>query len=442
MDKFIPTREQKETIKVFMKFLLDPNERFMIIQGTAGSGKTTMIRYILRAIEKEYKLLKTLMCKDPDEDDFNILLTATTNKAVAVLRELSGNPEVRTIHSTLGLKLRKNFSTGEENLIKTDRFRKLHETIVILDEGSMLDSATFGYLDEALGPKSKAVLIGDVFQLAPIQEKMSMMQKIQCPTAIMNKVLRHTGTILETATLFREIVKTGVFQNIPVSDEVIHVDGPTFQHEVESAFLDPNYRTNKAKVLAWSNDRVQMYNHHIRGAMGLSQQFQEGEIAVTNKPIMAAAAADNISVDSEVEITWLSNPVENYGVMGRNIRVNEKIRAFLPDDYAEAKKLIKKISRKAKSKKLKDDHASRSALWKSYFEIKETWLDLRSSYASTVHKSQGSSYDKVFIDLSDIGRCNTPSDTARMLYVALSRARKQVILYGNLPVKYQGRIAA
>ena len=69
-------------------------------------------------MDKEFKLLKTLLCENQDES-FNIKLTATTNKAVAVLRELSGDPSVNTVHSTLKLTLKKNFNTGLEDLVRT-----------------------------------------------------------------------------------------------------------------------------------------------------------------------------------------------------------------------------------------------------------------------------------------------------------------------------------
>ena len=100
------------------------------------------------------------------------------------------------------------------------------------------------------------------------------------------------------------------------------------------------------------------------------------------------------------------------------------------------------MQRIAKKAKATDEPKERKQLWSQYFDIKDTWLDLRSQYASTVHKAQGSSYDEVFIDLWDIGRCNRPSDTARMLYVSISRARKRVILSGELPEKYRSFVAA
>ena len=198
------TEEQKNVIKAFMKFLIDPKEKFMIIQGPAGSGKTTMIKAMLEAMDKEFKLLKTLLCENQDES-FNIKLTATTNKAVAALRELSGDPSVGTVHSTLKLTLKKNFNTGLEDLVQTRSWCELYNTVLILDEASMLDSVTFEYMKATLQGKSKAVLIGDIYQLAPVKQKESIMQRLigRVPTTALNTVMRHDGNILEAATAFR-----------------------------------------------------------------------------------------------------------------------------------------------------------------------------------------------------------------------------------------------
>jgi ATP-dependent exoDNAse (exonuclease V) alpha subunit len=78
--------------------------------------------------------------------------------------------------------------------------------------------------------------------------------------------------------------------------------------------------------------------------------------------------------------------------------------------------------------------------WKPYYDLKDNFADFRPRDACTVHKSQGSTKDLVLVDLNNIGSCNFTVMTARMLYVAISRARHRVILYGNLPPKYGGVI--
>jgi len=349
-----------------------------------------MIKKMLSSISKQYKVLKTVMCEDPNKQDFQIVLTATTNKAVAVLRELSKNPTVNTIHSTLGLKLVPNYRTGKESLQKTNRFTYLKDTVVIMDEASMLDVDTFRFLEESLQKTSKAVLIGDVFQLAPVQQKVSNMQLLmhKVPTAIMSQVMRHDGPILEAASAFREVVQTQVFQDILLSDKVLLVDGPTFKEEMEKAFINPLFSINSAKVLAWSNIRVQEYNMHLRKIKGLGNSFQEGELAITNNPIIAGGTVT--PVDSEVAITWLGDEILIEEVLGRNAEINGEQVLFLPNNPMDTKARMQAIAKEANSKAMQDNPHERKELWTRYFNIKNTWLDLRSPYASTVHKSQGS----------------------------------------------------
>jgi ATP-dependent exoDNAse (exonuclease V) alpha subunit len=92
-----------------------------------------------------------------------------------------------------------------------------------------------------------------------------------------------------------------------------------------------------------------------------------------------------------------------------------------PLDYTEVTKLLKQFAAK------KD--------WMNYFRLKNEFSDFRFAYASTVHKSQGSTYDTVYIDLEDISVCRDLSQLARMLYVAISRATTRVVFYGT-PPKY------
>ena len=80
-----------------------------------------------------------------------------------------------------------------------------------------------------------------------------------------------------------------------------------------------------------------------------------------------------------------------------------------------------------------EDQERREA-WVTFFAFKDsTFCDLRPIHASTVHKSQGSTDQTVFVDLSDIGR-NTRQDVLlRLFYVALTRASGDVVVTGELP---------
>ena len=85
---------------------------------------------------------------------------------------------------------------------------------------------------------------------------------------------------------------------------------------------------------------------------------------------------------------------------------------------------------------------SKQKEWADYYELRDTYADLREKSACTVYKSQGSTYDFVFVDLDNIGTSFDAGQVARMLFVAISRARSKVYLYGSLPQRYQGVKAA
>ncbi len=408
-------------MKMFGNFLLASKEKYMIIQGSAGTGKSTLTEYLIKSniVEKQMNMLRLVMGKNKNHSDFEIHLTATTNKAAAVLSQLT-NMDATTIHNLLKLTVRSNVSTGTVELTKKKDFGLLHNKLIIIDEASMMNDELFEILEEVT-INCKVVLIGDKYQLAPVRQKIPVMDDIQCTTATLHKVMRHAGNILTTSSDFRDVVESEVWCNVPNLPELQMVNGQDFQDLVDQAFTDKMYNSSTAKILAWTNKRVLSYNAYVRKLRGLPDKLQVGETVYTNKPIMLGR--NNWPTDSRVRITGSSGPTESYKIKGRMIELDNRCSAFLPDSHQEAKAIIK-------------DLASRKQ-WRTYFEIKEGWLDLRPAFASTVHKAQGATYRTVFIDLADIGRCNIKSDVARMMYVAISRAANQIYFYGDLPTKYK-----
>jgi len=413
-------QDQENALDSVLDFLEKPKEKFMIIQGSAGTGKSTLIKYIARALEAQYQMYSLLLQKAPDKEKFEVALSATTNKAVSVLKELT-NMDAVTIHSLLDLKVAPNYTTGETDLIKKPDYSVKWNKLVIVDEASMISDELFGFLDRTL-KDSKIILIGDQYQLAPVKQEVSIMESMTCRKVSMNKIMRHAGEILHTSAQFRESVETGIFKNIPVGVAVNLVNGPTFQKLIDAAFTAPDYNRDSAKILCWKNERVLEYNKHVRKIKGYPENFGEGEIVQTNNPILAKT--EMIPVDSLLTITGMSNLHNQKSIPGYTVELNDSIRAFMPQSDQQRKQLLK-------------TYAGEKA-WQKFYGIKTNWLDLRASYASTVHKSQGSSYKTVFIDLQDIGECFISSDVARMLYVSISRAVKQVYLYGQLPPRYRG----
>ena len=68
-------------------------------------------------------------------------------------------------------------------------------------------------------------------------------------------------------------------------------------------------------------------------------------------------------------------------------------------------------------------------LWIRWYEIFiKPFASVNYGYSTTVHKSQGSTYGKVFIDLDDIFKNFKVEDTKRCIYTALTRASLEVNL--------------
>lgn len=415
------TNDQENASNEFLDFLIDDTQKYFIIHGSAGSGKSFLIKYLLQTYEAKYKAYNLLLQRD-SRRQFTVHLTATTNKAATVLEDFLDGQEVVTLHSLLGLRVVNNLSSGKTTIKRNNASKDLSNCIIFIDEGSFIDEATYSELDNATH-KCKIVVIGDQYQLAPVGQTKSIMESIDCKKVVLTEVIRNSGDIAKAGQQFKETVKTGIFKPIEFNDsDLIQVDGATFKQLIEDAYTSPNWHPNASKVVGWTNAKVQAYNAHIREINALADRFQKGETVVTNNTILNRNI--RCPVDSQVVITDILEEATIHGIQGNFVEVANKHTAFLPHDFHEVKALLKKLA------KDKD--------WPSYFNIKDTWLDLRSVYASSVHKAQGSTYETVFIDLNDIGSNWIPSDVARLLYVAISRASKQVVCYGQLPKKYCG----
>ena len=416
------TDEQQISIDTFIDFLADEKNKYMIIQGAAGSGKTTLIKHLVTVTEKHRQMCSLIL---KQKAGFSLLLAATTNPAAAVLQKITGTETV-TVHSLLGLKMAPNFGTGKHDITLKRGAAKIHDSVIIIDEASMISGDLLSFIDSRT-VNCKILLIGDQYQLAPVDEKITVLETLTVPKTTMNKVLRHSGIILQVATLFRDTVATGVFHSIPTDQPGLQtVDGPSFQQMVDKAFTTKNYTPQDCRILSWTNNRVLAYNSHVRKIRGQPDNLQVGETVFTNKPIMGRG--NYIPIDTPVEITGAGTEFlwEDTNIPGRQYEINRISSNFLPNNPEDEKRYLNTLAKKKE--------------WKKYFSIKEDWLDLRSPYASTVHKAQGSNYKTVFIDLVDIGKCFIASDVARMLYVAISRATEKVVFYGKLPYRYSGTV--
>ncbi|MDY4820021.1 MAG: AAA family ATPase [Bacilli bacterium] len=130
--------EQLDTIKKSL------HRTISLITGKAGTGKTS----IMRAIVKAYT-----------ENNFTLTASALSAMAAQRITEATDFPAM-TIHRTLGCKGLNEFTYNKDNHMIT--------SVAFLDEGSMVNASLFLHWLEAIDDNTRIIISGDHKQLPPI----------------------------------------------------------------------------------------------------------------------------------------------------------------------------------------------------------------------------------------------------------------------------------
>jgi len=405
------THDQQNALDSFVHFLTDPTETVFVLEGYSGTGKTTLIKTLLDQLPKIFSTVRLI---NPKAKRYNVELTATTNKAAEAFQQITGNA-VKTIHSHLGLRVETDYQTQNTRLVPSKAAPKEGE-LLFIDEASYIDRQLMDWIFR-LTNNCKIVFMGDPAQLTPVKSNGTPVFDAPFKKAQLSQVVRQAkgNPIIDLSTKFRETVNSGeFFQFKPDGFHIQHMDRDTFNQKVLEEFTRPNWEYSDSKILAWTNKRAIEYNHYIRDQLNGTPHFNAGDYAVCNQYF--TQNRKSIKTDSIVCITEITPAVE-YGVSGNTVILDNHITAFLPDSLSDKKARIKQAQ-------AEEDYSTLKYL-------NEFWIDLRAAYACTINKSQGSTYDRVFIDLDDVSRCNSGNQIARLLYVGVSRARHHVFLTGD-----------
>lgn len=411
--KITLTADQEAATVEFNKFLLDPLETVFVLQGYSGCGKTTLV---CKLIDELGRFMKTVKLVYPGQQDYDVVLTATTNKAAENLRHITGFP-VSTIHSFLGLRVQTDYKTGVTTLIPSNKGVAEH-TILFIDEASYIDKQLLDLIFKKTH-KCKIVFIGDPAQLTPVKSVGTPVFAANFSGAALKQVVRQAegNPIVDLSTKFRNTVNSGEFFKFkPDGNHVVYLDSDAFKEAIKKEFTRPDWHYADSKILAWTNKRVIDYNNFIRQLTQGSTEFQVGDYAVCNS--FLSMGRSSIKTDQLVEITRIGEEYLISDVPGRDFTMDSHITAFMPNRLEDKNAAIKRAK--------KEDDLYQVQI------MEEQWVDLRGAFACTINKAQGSTYDAVFIDLDDISRCNSGDQIARLLYVAVSRARSRVYLTGDL----------
>ena len=359
------SEEEKNFNKCQTEFLeLFKKSSLTLLLGRGGTGKTYTISGAIKLMKKE-------------KPDAVIKLCAPTARAAGVLKEASGEMS-STIHVLLGLK-----PYGGE-LHGKDESDPVEADMLVVDEMSMVDTELFCVLLKAIKSGTKVILAGDPNQLESVGYGSVLRDLIEadvipsvCLKQIMrqasgSKVIKNCEKILAGRYDFEEDEKTFKIRRVVSPEEMV-------------MFFKSVYRPGEDNCQAISITKRGKF-----GTIALNKMFEN----TTEKGVYAHG--EKFCTGDKVVFTK-----NNY-----------------EDGYCNGD-----IGRVAKTDK---DTVYVKTIDEKTIEVKESDLpDLTHAEVITVHKSQGSEYDNVYILLPDRPKSLL---NRNIVNTAISRAKKTVTL--------------
>jgi exodeoxyribonuclease V alpha subunit len=374
-------------------FALNPKQRealtvanaspFAIITGGAGTGKTT----VLRALFGIYKTA--------GYEIYAMALSGRAAKRIGEATELAA----RTIAGFL-----QNLVPGELP----------EQAVIVVDEASMVDLPSAWRVLRQLPAQLRIVFVGDPHQLAPVGPGLLLHELVNIrglPVVELMEVRRHGGRIAQAAADIRDGRWPEVSER--VSEDIAFL--PCAGEEIDETVLRlcEEDRTSTQILCATHNARH-------GGTRGLNRQCQE-RFNAHGQPLMLWNAEYEQEAYSGFRVgdpvLCLKNDWEadlQNGSLGVLLSVE-------PHDYStDVARVLGRIQW--------DDGRIR--------EFKVGLLnDLDLAYAISIHKAQGSAFGRVIIPVTQSRLLDRS-----LLYTAVTRAQRQVILVGDMAAARQAVI--
>lgn len=469
------TQDQEKALIKLFKFLEKDNRYLFRLQGYAGTGKSFTSSYFLY-------LLRYLT-------DYHVAVASPTNKALKNIKNMFQKLECKLDYFTVAQLLKKapvfDKSTGEEEFLTVaEPLEIANYNVILIDEYSMIGIADFEELYAlAQHYNIKIIFVGDSGQLPPIlssQDKKSAL----CPdylryssndfgnqekcfsivaasgfirdAVVLKDIVRNSGKLREVSLEIRKNPRYADrrYHFVDSDDGTIQVvNGQNFLEifakDVDSdAFkADSNY----VRAVTYTNKRAEDINDYVRryvfGAQEASEcLYRDGELLIARTPCIRSKielgrfyGGDKQDLSHRRKNTIIINNSEELFVENYN---NEDLFNTVDfDDWEYGYRLVtvydslrqrhKVRILDTKSKKHYKKHLkqlSEEKNWKMFFKIRDFFDDVVHAYAITTHKSQGSTFKKVYVDYTDLKRCY---EKQKILYTALTRASEKAIIFAG-----------
>lgn len=451
---FEPTNEQCGLMQKLSHFIHPDNkDEVFILRGYAGTGKTTMLGALTRALKKMKR--KTI-------------LMAPTGRAAKVLQQKT-RKSAFTIHKIIYAPAVDKKGVTHFKL----KANKGKGTIYIVDEASMIhDKAleTSGFsgnhvLEDLVsfmlkGQACKIILVGDPAQLPPVGLDSSpaldatyirqsyFLDVVEFELQEVQRQAQHSG-ILFNATSLRNRIQEGLigepsFENARFEDFIPHFEGSELEYALQQSY-DYN-GVDQTVILCRSNKRANMYNQRIR-------EHFFGRDTVLTKSDQLMIVKNNyfwLKPDSEagflangdlVQVEKVNNMHEAYGFQFADVKL--RLLDYPDMDSLEVKVLLDTLDSESSGlsyenykllfERIIAEYDLRS-FRKKVEKVKQdpyyNALQIKFAYALTGHKAQGGQWKEVFVEQAVYTEDRMDLSYYKWLYTSFTRASEKLHLIG------------
>ena len=457
---FEPTEGQRTVLYHLAAFLLSEKDSpAYLLQGYAGTGKTTLVAALVRVlplIGMRYQLL------------------APTGRAAKVMSNYSGKAA-----STIHRKIYRFMSFPDGGFRMTRAENKHTNTVFIVDECSMISDETSGngrsLLDDFIeyvfsGENCRLLLIGDKAQLPPVGTDISPANDIN--------VLRHsfdlTVASFEMTEVMRQALQSGILYNatelrkrlndddtsLPLFitqgfTDVQRIDPQDFEELLQQCFNGRS--SNEAVVICRSNKRANMFNQAIRARV----LQEDGEISTGDKLMVVknnyfwtdeSQKISFIANGDMIELMRINNIEEMYGFHFADVEI--QLTDYQEEPNLSVKILLETLTSDSPALTAEESERLYHSVEEDYMDIPDrrerykamrqnpyyNALQVKFGYALTCHKTQGGQWPVVFIDAPYFpeGEALQTSDL-RWFYTAVTRAQER-LYFVNFKEEYFFRL--
>lgn len=364
------------------------NNNFTITTGGPGTGKTTIIKGIIRMLVDTCHI-------SPQ----NIALLAPTGRASRKLIEVCNIPAY-TIHKYLGWDKDNNtFSHNEINVCK--------EEYIIVDEASMIDTMLMFSLLKGTRLDSKFIFIGDYYQLPSVSQ----------------------GQVL------KDMIDSEVLDVIKLNNLYRQKDGNyiiDLAHEIKNKELSDNFLTKKEdyNFIEVDNDYVLTSIKDII-LKALEKGYREKDIQVLAPMYKSQNGIDNLNKMLQEIFNPKSNDKNELTVGNKTYREGDKVLELVNDSDNSISNgdlgYIINITNKEKNDNKKNEIiVDFDGNIVSFSPDK--FINITHGYAISVHKSQGGEFNMVIIPFVNSFKRMLYN---KLIYTAVTRAKSKLILIGS-----------